>query len=233
MEFSATEAAYRELIAAARGLARAGLVDAFGHVSVRTSNDQVLLTPPVPLAWLTADDAPADLSLGAVGLPDKAPKEAWIHIAVYERHAEARAVCRAQPRAVAAMAALGRVPAPLNGHAAMIGPIALYPDSRLIRDRQTAEALVSSSGDARAIMLRGNGAVTWGRDAREALARMWILERSAELHLRASSAGPTSELPAEEQVWWREHAAELLPRVGRYLELDSSGDTPRQKSFSE
>ena len=227
MEFSAAEAAYRELIATARGLARAGLVDAFGHVSVRTSNDQALLTPPVPLAWLTADDAPAGLSLGAVALPDKAPKEAWIHIAVYERHTAAGAVCRAQPRAVAAMAALGRVPAALNGHAAMIGPIALYPDSRLIRDRQTAESLVSSAGDARAIILRGNGAVTWGGDAREALARMWILERSAELHLRASSAGHTSELPAEEQGWWRDHASELLPRVGRYLELDSGGDKPR------
>ncbi|MFE4837469.1 class II aldolase/adducin family protein [Arthrobacter sp. NPDC056691] len=227
MEFAPTEAAYGEVTATARGLARAGLVDAFGHVSVRTSVDQALLTPPVPLAWLTADDAPADLSLGAVDLPDKAPKEAWIHIALYERHAEAGAVCRAQPRAVAAMAALGRVPAALNGHAAMIGPIALYPDSRLIRDRHTAETLVSASGDARAIMLRGNGAVTWGRDAREALARMWILERAAELDLRASSAGPTSELPVEEQAWWRDHAAELLPRVGRYLTLDSSGDTTR------
>jgi HCOMODA/2-hydroxy-3-carboxy-muconic semialdehyde decarboxylase len=229
MEFTAAEAAYREVTATARGLARAGLVDAFGHVSVRTSTDQALLTPPVPLAWLTADDAPDDLSLGAVNLPDKAPKEAWIHIAVYERHAEAGAVCRAQPRAVAAMAALGRVPAALNGHAAMLGPIALYPDSRLIRDRQTAEALVSSSADARAIILRGNGAVTWGRDAGEALARMWILERSAELDLQASSAGQASELPIEEQAWWRDHASELLPRVGRYLALESNGDRLAKK----
>jgi HCOMODA/2-hydroxy-3-carboxy-muconic semialdehyde decarboxylase len=203
MEFTAAEAAYREVTATARGLARAGLVDAFGHVSVRTSTDQALLTPPVPLAWLTADDAPADLSLGAV--------------------------CRAQPRAVAAMAALGRVPAALNGHAAMLGPIALYPDSRLIRDRQTAEALVSSSADARAIILRGNGAVTWGRDAGEALARMWILERSAELDLQASSAGQASELPIEEQAWWRDHASELLPRVGRYLALESNGDRLAKK----
>ena len=229
MESSTTETAYRELIATARALAGAGLVDAFGHVSVRTSKDQAILTPPVPLAWLTVGDAPVDLLLGADDLPDKAPKEAWIHIAVYERHPQAGAVCRAQPRAVAAMAALGRVPAALNGHAAMIGPIALHPDSRLIRDRHSAEALVSSAGDARAIMLRGNGAVTWGQDTAEALARMWILERSAELDLRASSAGPTSELPAEEQGWWRDRAPELLPRVHRYLELTSSGDTPRYK----
>jgi HCOMODA/2-hydroxy-3-carboxy-muconic semialdehyde decarboxylase len=223
MESSTTEAAHRDLIATARALAEAGLVDAFGHVSVRTSKNQAILTPPAPLAWLTSDNAPAELVLGAFDLPDKAPKEAWIHIAVFEQHPEAGAVCRAQPRAVAAIAALGRVPAALNGHAAMIGPIALHQDSRLIRDRQSAEELVSSAEGARAIVLRGNGAVTWGRDSAEAVARMWILERSAELDLRASSAGPTSELPADEQGWWRDRAPELLPRVHRYLDLVSSG----------
>ncbi|WP_158461441.1 class II aldolase/adducin family protein [Rhodococcus opacus] len=209
---------HRELIDAARVLAQAGLVDAFGHVSVRTSPSTALLTPPRPLGSLGAGDSPLALTTDSDELPAGAPKEAWLHLAVMERDSNVGAVCRAQPRAVAAIAALGRVPAALNGHAAMLGPVALHPDSQLVRNRGAAEAIAESAGSSQAVILRGNGAVTWGRDIAEAVARMWILERSAELDLRASAAGSPIELPTVEQEWWRERASELLPRLYRYLE---------------
>ena len=217
------------LITAARAVARAGLVDAFGHLSIRTSHATVLLTPPKPLSSLTNRDEPAVLQLGCTELPDSAPKEAWIHVALMERDAKIGAVCRAQPRAVAAIAAVGRVPRALNGHAAMLGPIAMHRDSRLIRDRSTAEMIACATDTSKALVLRGNGAVTWGSHLADAVASMWVLERSAELELRAATAGTPAPLPLDERSWWHDRADELLPRIYRYLQLATSD--PLQPSF--
>jgi HCOMODA/2-hydroxy-3-carboxy-muconic semialdehyde decarboxylase len=213
----------RRLADAAHATAGAGLVDAFGHLSVRTAKASFTITPPVPLERLSPEDAFARVGLDARELPAGAPKEAWIHLALYAARPEAGAVCRAQPPAVAAFAALQRELPALNGHAAMLGDVAVHADSRLVRDAAGGAAVARSAGGADAIILRGNGAVTLGRDLPEAVARMWVLERSAELALRALAAGTPHPLPADERSWWRDRSAELLPRIYAHL----AGRRPR------
>lgn len=88
-------------------------------------------------------------------------------------------------------------------------------DSRLVRDADAGTAVARAIGAAPAVVLRGNGAVTRGATLAEAVARMWLLERSAELAL---AAGPdASALPDHEQAWWRERSDELLPRMYDFL----------------
>lgn len=212
------------LVGAARAMARAGLVDAYGHVSIRVGPDRLLITPPIPLAWVDDETTLLGIDLDAAALPDGAPREAWLHRALARGQPAVGGICRAQPRAVAALAALDRTPLALNGNAAMVGPIALYPDSRLVRSAEQADEVLASAiaagsdgPGAAAIVLRGNGAVTTGATVGEAVARMWVLERAAELSLAALAAGNPRELPAPEIAWWRERADELLPRVYRYL----------------
>jgi HCOMODA/2-hydroxy-3-carboxy-muconic semialdehyde decarboxylase len=202
---------------AAHAVSRAGLTDAFGHVSVRTSATTALVTPPVPLGGITPADSLLEFHLDADELPVDAPREAWMHLAVLRRRPDVGAICRAQPPAVAAWAALHKELPAVNGQAALIGPVATYPESRLVRDLDSAHAVADALGNGTAVILRGNGALTVGADPASAVAAMWVLERTADLALRAAAAGIVHEIPADEQGWWRERAPELLPRIYRHL----------------
>ncbi|MFT4229838.1 MAG: class II aldolase/adducin family protein [Microbacterium sp.] len=206
-----------ELAAAARAVARADLSDAFGHVSVRTGWSTALITPPVPLGTVADDDGAVPLDIEGSTLPADAPLEAWLHLAIYRARPDIGAVCRAQPRAVAALTAVRSDLPRVNGHAAMLGDVVVHRDARLIRDAASAASAARDLATADALVLRGNGAVTTGTDLPAAVARMWLLERSAELALRALAAGAVEELDAKDREWWRARAGELLPRIYRYL----------------
>jgi HCOMODA/2-hydroxy-3-carboxy-muconic semialdehyde decarboxylase len=203
-----------KLLEAARVIAGAGLADAFGHVSVRVG-DSLLITGPTPLAFQRPDDLSL-IPIDAATLPSAAPKEAWIHLAIAQADEDTRAICRAQPRSVAGASASQRNFRPLDGQGAMLGSqVPVYDDSRLVRDGSAGAAVAELLGDSPAIILRGNGAITRGPDLASAVARMWLLERSAQLLLAVGAE--VTGLPDDEQAWWRERDAELLPRIYDYL----------------
>lgn len=204
----------RELAEAALIVAAAGLADAFGHVSVRTG-DTLLITAPRPLAFQSADEF-TEISLDESELPSAVPREAWIHVSIARAHPETRAIVRAQPRGVARAVAAGRSIRALDGQGALLGTVVpVYEDARLVRDRASGDAVAGALGQAPAVILRGNGAVTRGPNLASAVARMWLLERSAELALAAEPTAPS--LPEVEQSWWREREVELLARIYDYL----------------
>lgn len=72
-------------------------------------------------------------------------------------------------------------------------------------------------GDASAIVLRGNGAVTTGTDVGEAVARMWVREASAALNLQAAAAGTPQPLRSEELDFWAGVAPEILARIYAWM----------------
>src|SRR5215203_5139798 len=71
-----------------------------------------------------------------------------------------------------------------------------------VRDQDRADALADRLGQAPALLLRGNGAVTVGASIGEAVARMWVLEASARMNLVAAAAGTPAALPDHEQAAW-------------------------------
>jgi ribulose-5-phosphate 4-epimerase/fuculose-1-phosphate aldolase len=205
-----------DLLAAARALACAGLVTAFGHVAERAGDGALRITPPRPLGSLGPHDAAREVALGAAELPAGVPREAWIHDAVLRARPDVGAVCRAQPAAATAAAAAGLAIRPLHGQGAFVGPaVPVHDDARLVRSRAQGEALADALGDAPAVLLRGNGAVTVGASPGEAVARMWVLEASAELNLRA---GPAARALEEDELRaWEAVAPEILGRIWAYL----------------
>jgi HCOMODA/2-hydroxy-3-carboxy-muconic semialdehyde decarboxylase len=209
-----SDEAQTQLLQAARIVAGCGLADAFGHVSARVGT-ALLITAPVPLAFQSSADLTA-IPLDTATLPPSVPKEAWIHLAIARADASTVAICRAQPRAVARAVAARRSIRPLDGHGALLGPLVpVFDDSRLVRDAAAGVSVAEALADAPAVILRGNGAVTRGPDLASAVARMWLLERSADLALAADPED--AGLPDDEQAWWRERDAELLPRIYDYL----------------
>lgn len=218
------EVAVRErLIEAAHAASRHGLVDAFGHISTRVSESELVITAPIALGDLSLDSPFPLVQLEATTLPDEAPKEAWIHKVIAEARSEVGGIFRAQPPAVGALTAAGLSPFAVDGHAALLGAmVPVYTDSRLVRDHVSARAVMGVLGQANAVILRGNGAVTVGSTTAEAVALMWVLEKTARLILRAAASGHPEQLPPAEQEYWNSRRGELLPRMFRYLAKSTS-----------
>lgn len=207
-----------DLAKAGGALATAQLVDAFGHVSVRLNNSDLLITPPRPLGQLGEDARCTQISVLTAEIPTGIPGEAWIHIALMRARPDVGAICRAQPRAATAVTAAGLPILPLHGQGALLGDeVKVFPSSRLIRDRSLGEQLAEHIGDASACVLTGNGAVTVGDTVAHAVARMWILEASAQLNALAASAGSPVPLPPEERAAWAATGGELLDRIWNHL----------------
>jgi HCOMODA/2-hydroxy-3-carboxy-muconic semialdehyde decarboxylase len=209
---------HEDIIAAGRALAAEGLVTAFGHVSVREEKDSFYITPPKPLGSLETDDSLLEVSLAEDELPAGVPGEAWIHWAIYKSRPDAEGICRAQPPISMALASTGIPIRPLHGQGAFLGEeVPVYDDARLIRDREAGEALAGSLGDAGGIVMRGNGAVTVGKSIGAAVARMWVLEVSAEMNRTAAAVGSPQVLNGEEFSYWESVSEEILERIWSYL----------------
>lgn len=209
---------HEDVIAAAQALDAAGLVTAFGHVSFRDGQDGFLITPPKPLGSLETDESLLEVSLAEDELPEGVPGEAWVHWAIYKRRPDVGGICRSQPPISTALASAGVPIRPLHGQGAFLGEeVPVYDDARLIRGREAGEALAEDLGNAGGIVMQGNGAVTVGTSVGAAAARMWVLERSAEMNQMAASAGTPRSLSEEEFTYWESVSEEILERIWSYL----------------
>ena len=176
----------------------------------------MLITPPIPPGEVTADAVLA-VPLAADALPRGAAPETWAHLAVYRARADVGAVARAQPEATFAAAAIARELAPLHGQAAWLGRrVPVHEPARLLRDPELAAAAARTLGDADAVLLRGNGALSVGSRPGIAVARMWLL--AAACRLRLATAGHDARALADDEIdAWRAAAPPLLERLWEYL----------------
>jgi len=206
-----------EVLEAAAALVGEGLVNAFGHVSVRQP-DSFLITPPVPLGTLTSGSALLSVPLDSVALPAGVPAEAWLHAGIYRARPDVGAVVRAQPAAATVLAASGRPLRALHGQGVLAGwRVPVHPDARLARSRAAGETIAASLGGAPSVLLRGNGAVTTGSHPGVAAARMWALESSAALNVSLLHLTDLPGLTAVEVEYWAAVSDELLERLWNHL----------------
>jgi ribulose-5-phosphate 4-epimerase/fuculose-1-phosphate aldolase len=95
--------------------------------------------------------------------------------------------------------------------------VPVFPDSRLVRDRERALELAEAMGEAPSLIMRGNGALASASTPGRAMARLYLLERSAETWLRAAAVGEPRPLSAEESSAWQGAGEELRARLWDYL----------------
>jgi HCOMODA/2-hydroxy-3-carboxy-muconic semialdehyde decarboxylase len=203
---------------AARALAGAGLVHAYGHCSLRIGAGHFLVCAALPMGSIT--DEPGSVVALDGSLPEGVLGEVRIHREIYRRRADAGGICRIMPPALMALSTQGIVPRPRHGIGAYFAELPLWNDPRLLRDDTAAERLADQVGNAAAIVLRGNGAVTIGASLEQAVTLAWFLEDAArvERDVQAMGFDPTSGLlDAEEiearQVW----AGGVTERMWRHM----------------
>jgi HCOMODA/2-hydroxy-3-carboxy-muconic semialdehyde decarboxylase len=175
--------AARKMRIASRALARAGLVNAYGHCSVRIDAELFIVSPAKALSLVGVDEAPVSVPTEGA-LPAGALPEVLAHQRIYRRRSDVCGIARFQSPNITALSSLARTPRARHGFGAYFAPFPpLHPDPRLVRDCTAADTLVEELGSARAIVMRGNGAITVGASIEEAVVMAWYLEDAARVEL--------------------------------------------------
>lgn len=193
--------AFDELVTANRILAREGVVDSFGHVSIRHPDrpDRYVLSRARAPECIDADDL-MDFALDGTPLDPRGRKpyaERYIHGAVYERRPDVHAVVHHHSPSVLPFSVTGVPLSPVMHMCAGIGARIPTWDSRtsfgdtnlLVTNVAMAADLAHALGSRPAILMRGHGAVVAAASLREVVFNSIYLQLNADLQMRAAALG--------------------------------------------
>ncbi|GAC1414610.1 MAG: class II aldolase/adducin family protein [Candidatus Velthaea sp.] len=201
-----------ELVRANRILYKRGIVDGFGHVSVRHDRypGHFLLARNLAPALVTADDIMTFTLEGNVAGEDgrKPYLERFLHGAIYRARPDVGAVVHSHSEAVIPFGIVpGATLRPVFHMASFLGAgVPLFeirdtagPDNdMLITSAALGDALARALGPGPVVLMRGHGSTTVGRDVREAVFRAVYTEVNAGIQTAASRLGPVTALTAGE-----------------------------------
>ncbi|MES2191402.1 MAG: class II aldolase/adducin family protein [Pseudomonadota bacterium] len=213
---SVSEDQQRLVRVAARALAKAGLVTAFGHCSQRLSDEEFLVCAAQPMGLIQAGE-PGTVVRVDGPLPDGVLGEVRMHQQIYRRRTEVKAICRFLSPQVMALAAMGMSPSARHGFSSYFYPrVPMWADPALVRNDAAASGVADVMGDACAVIVGVNGAVTAADSMQKAVSLAWLLEDSARVELAVRAAGGQAhvtfpdETSAKNRATWDGRIAERL-----------------------
>ena len=193
--------ALEELVTANRILAREGIVDSFGHVSIRypEAPDRYLLSRARAPECIEVDDVMEfTLDGAAIDAGGRKPyAERFIHGAVYETRPDIHAVVHHHSPGVIPFGVTGTPLRPIMHMCASMGTDVPVWDSRtmfgdtnlLVTNMDMARDLAAALGNRPVALMRGHGCVVAGGSLREAVFNAIYLELNADLQMRAHALG--------------------------------------------
>jgi HCOMODA/2-hydroxy-3-carboxy-muconic semialdehyde decarboxylase len=168
---------------AARAMGRHGLVHAYGHVSARLNDEELLVCAPRPMGCIAPGEDGIRVPINGA-LPAGVLQEVRIHQQIYRIRPDVGGICRVQPPRLMALSTLKITPQARHGTGTYFAPQPpLWDDPMLVRSDEKAQALTELLGRARAIVMRGNGAVCVGASIEEAACMAYFLEDAAAVEL--------------------------------------------------
>jgi ribulose-5-phosphate 4-epimerase/fuculose-1-phosphate aldolase len=200
-----------DLVAANRILYDQGVVDGFGHVSVRHDKDpkRYLLSRSMAPALVTRDDIlEYDLDSTAVdGRGRTSYLERFIHGELYKARPDVIAIVHSHSPAVLPFADTGVALRPMNHIAGFLGagvPVFEIRDTAgpatdmLIRNPSLGHALAVAMGGHSVALMRGHGSVAAAQSIRHVVFRAVYTEVNARVQIEAMKLGTPTFLSAEE-----------------------------------
>ena len=182
-----------DFILALRIIYREGLSDAFAHLSARSSDaNEMMFMPRKSPALVQSDE------LFFVDF-EKAVPQSSLHQAIYKTRLDVRAVFHFHSPAVILLSVLGQTLRPLHNYSAIFyDGVPLYTGTGQVESPARAGEMARLLGGARALMLRGHGAVVVGQSIREVCMLALFLEESARLQTEATKLGTPMFMEREE-----------------------------------
>jgi ribulose-5-phosphate 4-epimerase/fuculose-1-phosphate aldolase len=215
--------ARQELATANRILANEGVLDAFGHISIRHPHnpDRYLISRygaaelmmPSDILELTLDSKPV------VPTSARLFSELVIHGCIYQTRPDVNSVCHHHAIPVLPYCITGVEMVPVMHLGAALGGKVPFWDSRdefgdtplVVTKPEEGHSLARALGEHWMVLLRRHGATLAGRSLRECVFRSVFTCRNAELQSRAMGMGTISTLSAGEAEMCSHHS--LTPRT--------------------
>ncbi len=201
MTDSAVNETLHMLVIANRILAREGVIDDFGHVSVRhpTNPDRYFLSCSRSPEIVVREDI-IEFSLDGEPIEQKSRtmyRERPLHGAVYMARPDVNAVTHHHARSVIPFALTGRALRPAFHMASVIGHEVPVWDSRaefgdtnmLVETMEQGHSMARAMGQERCVLLRGHGATCCSETLRSAVFVSVYLKENAELVLNTLPLG--------------------------------------------
>jgi HCOMODA/2-hydroxy-3-carboxy-muconic semialdehyde decarboxylase len=218
-----------DLVAASRILVDQGVLDGYGHVSMRhpgNPNRYLMARSLAPELVTAADIMEFDLDSNPVDARGRTLfLERFIHGEIYKARPDVNAVVHSHSPSVIPFSVTGVPMRPIYHMSAFLYPGVPVFDIRaggeitdmLIRNAALGHALAVTLGDKPVALMRGHGSVTVGPNIPLTVFRSVYTEVNAKLQMQAISlGGPITYLNPEEA---RKAEASISGTVGRPWEL--------------
>jgi ribulose-5-phosphate 4-epimerase/fuculose-1-phosphate aldolase len=201
-----------ELVDANQILTHLGVLDGFGHVSVRHESDHnlFLISRSMAPALVTVDDLVL-CDLGGNVIDPKGRKsyvERFIHSSIYSARPDVHAVIHSHSPALIPFGVTGARLRPICHMSGFLGhqgvPIFEIRDAMeessdmLIRNVSLGDALAISLGRSSVALMRGHGSVAVGASLKQAVFRAFYTEKNACLQMQAQHLGNINFLNEDE-----------------------------------
>ncbi|MEW1863286.1 class II aldolase/adducin family protein [Streptomyces sp. NPDC088194] len=196
-----------ELVTANRILAARGVVDGWGHVSVRKpgSPDRFLLARPLAPAVVTRDDLlELDVDTGESITGETTYLERHIHSGIYRARPDVAAVVHSHAPDLIPFTVTDTQLLPLLHASAFLGEGAPgfevdgVPTGKLIDTPQVGDELAASLGAAPLVLMRWHGVSVVGASLRQAVYRAVYARENARIQLQSLALGPVTYQPTDE-----------------------------------
>ena len=187
-----------------------GVVDGFGHISVRhaQSPDHFLLSCNRAPGLVTAADILTYDFNGDLVIPSdkRSYLERFIHAEIYRSRPDVMSVVHSHSQSVIPFGATGQRLRPIFHMSGFLGAGSALFEIRdaggntdmLIRDMGLGKALAKSLGQHNCVLMRGHGSTTVGPSIEVAVYRAIYAEVNAKLQIQAAALGPINFLNEEE-----------------------------------
>ncbi len=214
----------QDLVIAYRLLAEQGIIDAYGHISIRSPENPArfwMARSVAPELVTQADLMEFDMDSEPVGAQGRNPViERFIHGEVYKLRPEVMAVVHNHSPSVIPFSCTGTSLRPIFHLSAFVGlgvPNWEIREARegsdmLVRDTYLGASLARKLGGHPAALLRGHGAVVVGESLPIAVGRSVYLEQNARMQFQAEvlagAGGAITFMDDKEvaaQVAWQEY----------------------------
>ena len=200
-----------ELVAANRVLADLGVVDGFGHASVRHDKDpnRYLMARSLAPGLVRAEDIlEYDLDSAAIDAKGRALfLERFIHGEIYKARPDVKAVVHSHSPSLIPFGVTATKLQPIYHMSSFLGagvPVFEIRDAAgpasdlLVRNGPLGAALARALGDKAVVLMRGHGSVAVGGSIPQVVFRAYYAEMNARLQAEAMRLGPVTYLSAEE-----------------------------------
>ena len=185
----------------------------WGNASVRFSDEEMAITPSGfdYLAMKAGDVVIVNLRTGEFR-GGKPSTEKALHIEIYKRRPEIRAVVHTHSMSASTVAAARReVPSILDDLAQIVGPTLRVADYSIPGTRKMARSVLRALSGRMAALMANHGAVALGRDPDEAVLCAQIAEKGCRAFVEAEFLGGAKSVPRFEaavmhQVYLRKYS---------------------------